>query len=171
MGLDMYLTRDYHLSTYQPGTLGLSEGSDSAVRYSKEFSQASQIAAILGAPLSGEGIGTLSVQVPVGYWRKANQIHNWFVANIGDGVDECQEMSLTRENLTELLGVCVEVQRDHSLAEELLPPQAGFFFGSTETDEWYFRDVTDTIILLKATLDAATADGDPWPTWTYRASW
>ena len=25
----------------------------------------------------------------VGYWRKANQIHNWFVENVQDGEDDC----------------------------------------------------------------------------------
>ena len=25
----------------------------------------------------------------VGYWRKANQIHNWFVQNVQGGEDDC----------------------------------------------------------------------------------
>ena len=27
----------------------------------------------------------------------------------------------------------------------LLPPQAGFFFGSYDIDEWYWQDIKDTI--------------------------
>ena len=27
----------------------------------------------------------------LGYWRKANQIHRWFVENVQDGVDNCGE--------------------------------------------------------------------------------
>ena len=31
------------------------------------------------------------VTIGVGYWRKANQIHKWFVDNCQNGRDECQE--------------------------------------------------------------------------------
>lgn len=39
----------------------------------------------------------------VGYWRKANAIHAWFVRECGKGVDECQEIYVPREKLEELL--------------------------------------------------------------------
>ena len=168
MGLDMYLSRDYHLSTYQPHPDSFPEQPDVAAKYSKEYAQASQIATILGTSL-GDDSGIVSVQVPVAYWRKANHIHNWFVENIGGGVDECQEMSLTRDELTELLKVCVIVQQDHEQAPHLLPPREGFFFGGYELDSYYFAEITRTVIALKATLDAAAEDA--WPSWTYRASW
>ena len=46
----------------------------------------------------------------VGYWRKANQIHNWFVENIQDGVDDCEyHNEVTQEDLEELLDVCKRV--------------------------------------------------------------
>lgn len=46
----------------------------------------------------------------VGYWRKANQIHNWFVENIQDGVDDCNyHREITEEDLGELLDVCQRV--------------------------------------------------------------
>ena len=46
----------------------------------------------------------------VGYWRKANQIHNWFVENIQDGIDDCNyHREVTEEDLTELLNVCQKV--------------------------------------------------------------
>ena len=37
----------------------------------------------------------------VGYWRKANQIHKWFVDNVQDGVDDCGEYKVTKEQLIE----------------------------------------------------------------------
>ena len=57
--------------------------------------------------------------------------------------------------------------KDHSRAEELLPAQSGFFFGSTEYDEWYYQDLEYTIPLLKKILKDAPK------TWEfeYRASW
>lgn len=40
----------------------------------------------------------------VGYWRKANQIHNWFINNCTkNGEDDCKEMYVNREQLEELL--------------------------------------------------------------------
>lgn len=46
----------------------------------------------------------------VGYWRKANQIHNWFVENVQDGVDDCDyHNECTEEVLKKLLDTCKTV--------------------------------------------------------------
>lgn len=46
----------------------------------------------------------------VGYWRKANHIHNWFVENVQYGIDDCQyHDEVTKETLEELLEVCQKV--------------------------------------------------------------
>jgi hypothetical protein len=46
----------------------------------------------------------------VGYWRKANQIHNWFVENVQYGVDDCDyHDEVTKETLEELLDACQRV--------------------------------------------------------------
>jgi len=45
----------------------------------------------------------------LGYWRKANAIHAWFVKNVQNGIDECQEANVTREQLTELKSLCERV--------------------------------------------------------------
>ena len=46
----------------------------------------------------------------VGYWRKANAIHKWFVENIQDGNDDCQyHNEITKEALEELLNICNRV--------------------------------------------------------------
>ena len=39
----------------------------------------------------------------VAYWRKANQIHNWFVKNVQNGIDDCGDYLLTKEDVEELL--------------------------------------------------------------------
>ena len=39
----------------------------------------------------------------VGYWRKANAIHEWFVKNVQGGRDECQKSEVSREQLEALL--------------------------------------------------------------------
>ncbi len=101
------------------------------------------------------------------YWRKANQIHAWFVANVQDDVDDCRETYVKYEKLKELLELCKQVQTDHSLAEELLPTQSGFFFGSTEYDEDYFADIKYTIEELEKILSENNEDSN----FYYRSCW
>ena len=91
----------------------------------------------------------INTDYQVGYWRKANAIHNWFVENCADGVDECQEIRVSNESAKDLLNLCNKVLADHSLAESELPTQQGFFFGSQEYDEYYFEDLTYTKKLME----------------------
>ena len=104
----------------------------------------------------------------VGYWRKANQIHNWLVENIQDGVDDCNyHREVTEDDLLELLDICKRVLdscelitdedgthvKDSNIAEELLPATPGFFFGSYEYDEWYVEDIKNTIDIINKVLE------------------
>jgi len=103
----------------------------------------------------------------VAYWRKANQIHGWFVQNCQDGVDECQEVSVHPDQLRELIDLCKRVLADHSLAEELLPVTGGFFFGTYEYDDYYFDDLGETVIMLESVL---TDKGEDYEFY-YQSSW
>lgn len=78
------------------------------------------------------------------YWRKANAIHKWFVDNVQEGEDDCKEHLVSIDDLKQLLSVVNSVLQDTSLAEQLLPPIGGFFFGSTSVDEWYWKDLENT---------------------------
>jgi hypothetical protein len=105
------------------------------------------------------------------YWRKANAIHKWFVDNVQEGVDECQETYVPVEKLYELRDICAAVMASPDQASVLLPSQGGFFFGGTDYDEGYFDDVQSTLnwlndFLLKDALNAM----DGW-SFYYRSSW
>lgn len=106
------------------------------------------------------------------YWRKDNAIHRWFVEHLGGGVDECQPMPVDLEQLLGLRSACEEVLADPRLAEGRLPTTAGFFFGGTDYDEWYFNGLRDTI---KQIDDAVAFFGDPVHVTdfelVYQASW
>ena len=91
------------------------------------------------------------VEVTCAYWRKANQIHAWFVKNVQGGKDDCGEYYVSHEKLKELLNTCQ--QSLFNKDPNLLPPQAGFFFGGTDIDEWYWQDIKDTIKKLKRVLE------------------
>lgn len=108
------------------------------------------------------------------YWRKANQIHQWFVKNIQGGEDDCREYTVTVEELKQLMDVCYEVITDNSKAEELLPTNRGFFFGGYDYDEYYFTQVTNTYKILKEVVEeleehSKQINRNAWV--QYRASW
>ena len=105
----------------------------------------------------------------VGYWRKANQIHNWFVENVQDGVDDCDwHREVTKEDFEELLDACYEVLNDPDSAEDILPTQGGFFFGSTEYGDWYMSQIRETIEIIENVLK--TTDFEKEMVY-YRSSW
>lgn len=106
--------------------------------------------------------------IGVGYWRKANAIHRWFVDNVQDGVDNCQETWLERTDLEKLLIVVDQALENRELAGQILPPGEGFFFGSTDLDEYYFQDLEDTKRVLEKIINAP--DFKDWDFY-YRASW
>ena len=66
------------------------------------------------------------IQEEVGYWRKANQIHNWFVQNVQEGVDECQEAYVDPEKLRELYQTCLSIRENCKLEKGKV--QAGYTF-------------------------------------------
>lgn len=85
----------------------------------------------------------VQVEVTCAYWRKANQIHKWFVDNVQNGEDDCGDYYVSHEKLKELRETCRQAYfaKDPSL----LPPQSGFFFGGTDIDQWYWRDIENTM--------------------------
>lgn len=132
-------------------------------------------------------------------WRKANQIHNWFVENVQNGEDDCGLYEVTKEQLQALLADCLAVKKasklvegnvlngysfkdgkmirneehgyvieDPSVAEDLLPTTSGFFFGSTDYDQWYMQDIDYTVEKLTAILK--DDDFDNWM-FAYSSSW
>ena len=96
----------------------------------------------------------------VGYWRKANAIHKWFVDNVQGGADNCLEYEVSLEKLCELRALCKKAIETKDAA--LLPPQEGFFFGSTEIGPGYWTDLQDTVYIID---DLTPGD------YTYRSSW
>ena len=130
------------------------------------------------------------------YWRKANQIHGWFVNNATELEQEVRYY-VSKENLEELLLTCknvltilensnkiikqivggwkdgeeykVDVETYDCVDEinDLLPPTQGFFYGSDTIDEWYKQDVENTIKFLEEELPNTFEDDE----FEYYASW
>ena len=116
----------------------------------------------------------------VGYWRKANQIHNWFMQNCArrdeydNPIDDCRPIEITVDKLEKLLDDCKKVLADHSLAKELLPTVDGFFFGSTAYDDYYLGQIEQTIEIIEPVLKFAKHKLEikdyAWEVY-YQASW
>ena len=151
MGLDMYLNKKTYVKHWDHN------GDDN---YEVIVKKAGKVV---------ESINTkqiTNIEEEVGYWRKANAIHQWFVDNIQNGMDECQESYVPVNKLQELLDICLYIKKDNKLSDELLPTQGGFFFGSTNYDEWYLQTIDQTIEMLeKLDLENTTDE------FYYQASW
>ena len=146
MGLDMYLKGSRYISTWKEGDKELGE----------------KIAQLVGQ----EGSFVNTVEIEVGYWRKANAIHQWFVKNVQDGKDDCKTYWVPQEKLRELQSVCNQVLADPTLAPSLLPTQSGFFFGDTQYDEWYLENLEITLQNIQKALSLP----DEWEL-SYHSSW
>lgn len=127
----------------------------------------------------------------VAYWRKANQIHNWFVENVQNGIDDCGYYEVSKQELQGLLADCRDVLKyaecelqemdgglekidgewkqttmmgrkiiNKDVVADILPTSSGFFFGSTEYDEWYLRDIENTIEQLNEVLNDTDFEKD-----------
>ena len=151
MGLDMYLEKrtDVRLWNFQ--------------KPEEQFEVVVKKGGVTYPKINAEKVTTVVEEL--GYWRKANQIHRWFVDNVQDGVDNCGEYFVPISSLEQLLELCLAVKLDHSQAEELLPAASGFFFGNTDYNEWYYNDIDHTIVVLKEALSDKDAS------YYYSSSW
>ena len=158
MGLDMYLTAERFVGSYSDPT-----------------KRDILIEALEGDHPPTRPNDNVTITLDVAYWRKANQIHNWFVERVQGGEDNCQTHFVSLENLRELLTTCEGLLIKKSVvdAEEELPTASGFFFGSTEYGEDYWQDLEDTVAQLRPVIDWFDDDEKRRMHWDlqYRASW
>lgn len=164
MGLDMWLYARQYVSDWE---------FDGPNRKTKELNS---ILESVGWSRDEVDEPFVQIEIPVMYWRKANAIHGWFISNCADGEDNCQPIRVSREKLVELRDAAKKVlsMRDDITAQEeaelYLPPTPGFFFGSTEVDQWYYDDLEKTVEGLDIILNKVPEE-DRNTTFTYQASW
>lgn len=152
MGLDMYL----YAKRYASSTPGFG---DDVYHATIEATKATEFAE--------SDWGGLNIEICVGYWRKANQIHKWFVDTCQGGVDDCRLAYVSRDRLVELRDLCQSVLLAPAIAGETLPTESGFFFGSTEYDEWYMGDLEETVKIIDRVLSKVPQEWE----FYYQSSW
>jgi hypothetical protein len=99
MGLDMYLK---------------------ASRYCGSFSNpelVKQVRILFPELRQTDSLSSVEVKFEVGYWRKANHIHKWFVDNVQNGKDDCEEYYVSKKDIENLLNVCKSVARNCKLVK------------------------------------------------------
>jgi hypothetical protein len=165
MGLDMYLMATKHIEKINWGVLHKNEKFDltSPQVINPQFNKLMEVTQLKNVTTDIYGA---RVQITCAYWRKANQIHNWFVANVQDHVDNCREYSVSQEQLKELAEICK--QSLHKKDPSLLMPSDGFFFGGTDIDQYYWEHIKNTIEQLDRVLALPNID-DLW--FYYQSSW
>lgn len=97
-------------------------------------------------------IGGYKESTEIGYWRKANCIHNWFVENIQDGIDNCAAYYISHEDLKRLKNLCEKALKNPEQGKDVLPTRSGFFFGTTEYGDDYIFDLKETIEICEWAL-------------------
>ena len=164
MGLDMYLyvkVEEYVTEDYKSP-----KGTRLNCKYPVDFNYVHDIIAYPSV--------SRVTSYKVGYWRKANAIHRWFVDNIGNGVDDCKPLHVSLGDLKALLAKCKKVLLEPYNAPEILPTQDGFFFGPTDYDALYFKDIDKTIAILTpliATIERLQQERKNYYEIEYEASW
>lgn len=174
MGLDMYLYAEKYVDNKNVNKLKELAGTN-----------------ILPNPERTESI---NIRQLVGYWRKVNAVHGWFVKHVANDVDDCQELYLSKEQLEQLRSDCIVAlanpDREYEIEnkkvfyqlcdylnkletpinlttyENPIPPTEGFFFGNNELSKYYFSQLEYTIDLITSLLEL-----DDNYSFHYRASW
>jgi len=164
MGLDMYLSGEkYYVPDYDTLRKQYEQGED---RPSPEEVKK------MGQPLDADGEHVSSTQHDLGYWRKFAPLHEYIVKTFADGVDECQRIDLTGEDLEKIAG---------ALTEDALPSNedcGGFFFGSAEFWDDHRAEAVEHAEKIRAAarwLEAApkhpSGSHAQWRSVHYQASW
>ena len=165
MGLDMYLSARKYINKIDWNLL---HGNSDMEYDSATIPQYRDIitAADMFDVASANDIYGVQVQVNCAYWRKVNAVHNWFVQNVQNGEDDCGEYYVSHDRLKQLLTAARQclLHKDPNY----LPPVSGFFFGSTDIDEWYWHGIKDTIKQLKRLTELPDFDE---LSFYYQSSW
>ena len=72
-----------------------------------------------------------SYEVDLGYWRKHADLHGYIVNTFADGIDKCQKIELSEDDLDKII---MAIRHD-----KLVKDHSGFFFGNS-TEFGYYNE-------------------------------
>lgn len=150
MGLDMYLEAKLHLPPYSTELAPVRQAIGQAIGYTPPTEKPDNDATLM--EITG-------VTVRVGYWRKFDHLHQWFVSNVQEGHDDCRPAYIAPDVLAELEEQLDQVSDDPESASEHF---------INEGDEPMSEDDID--YTLKVVVQAKKLQERGWDIY-YRASW
>ena len=76
------------------------------------------------------------------YFRKVNCIYAYFSERLED-----EKCIVDKSDIVDIMQRAIRIleSKDEELAKEILPTQGGFFFGSTDYDEYYYEDMIEIL--------------------------
>lgn len=143
MGLDMYLEAKLHLPPYSKELAPVRHAIGQAIGYIPPKEKPDNDVTLM--EITG-------VTVRVGYWRKFDPLHRWFVSNVLEGHDDCRPAYVSPDVLVEL--------------EEQLDQVSDYF----DRDDDAPMDEGDIDTTLKIVVQAKKLQQQGWDIY-YRASW
>jgi hypothetical protein len=96
--------------------------------------------------------------IDLGYWRKHPNLHGFIVRTFADGIDECQRIELTRDDIRLIIA---------AIGADDLPFTTGFFFGESDGSE----KASDLITFNEALQWLDAEEEDTPKSIYYQASW
>jgi hypothetical protein len=94
-----------------------------------------------------------SLFTEIAYWRKANQIHHWFVESVQGGQDDMSHYEVSRDQILALHDRCVEILDKKTSPDDVLPTWPGPFFGDISYNRYYFHEIDRTKSILADLLE------------------
>jgi len=150
MGLDMYLEAKLHLPPYDKKLDPVRQVIGQAIGYTPPAEKPGHDATLMEVT---------GVTVRVGYWRKFDPLHQWFVNHVQEGHDDCRTAYVAPDILSTLEGQLDQVSDD--------PESAGEYFVSEDADPMSEGDLDTT---LRIVAQARKLQERGWDIY-YRASW
>jgi hypothetical protein len=150
MGLDMYLEAKLHLPPYDKALDPVRRAIGQAIGYTPPMEKPDNDATLM--EITG-------VTVRVGYWRKFDSLHRWFVNHVQEGHDDCRPAYVSPETLAELEEQLDQVSND--------PASASEYFVREDDDPMTEDDIDYT---LRIVAQAKKLQERGWDIY-YRASW
>lgn len=150
MGLDMYLEAKLHLPPYNTELAPVRHAIGQAIGYVPPSSKPVDDPTLL--EITG-------VTVRVGYWRKVDPLHQWFVDHVQEGHDDCRPAYVAPDILMELANRLDRVRHD--------PERAGDDF---LLDGDAAMDTSEVDYTLQTLQHAQRLQERGWDIY-YRASW
>jgi hypothetical protein len=116
MGLDMYLSKQYSKYRKDDGTFSTNWDDCKLDKFGRS--------------------NRVTFSEMVGYWRKDNHIHKWFVDKVQGGEDDCKEYYVSIEQLRELRDTCFDILSKLHGTEIRIPNKDVEDFKTANTKMW-----------------------------------